>query len=104
MKSLILGLAAAASLAAALPAAAQAVDAREHHQAARIDTGVRTGALTPHEAYLLHRRQAALRRYEARVRYHHHGHLTPYARRHLGHMETRDSHMIYRQKHDAQVR
>jgi hypothetical protein len=53
MKSLILGLAAAASLAAALPAAAQPVDQREHHQAVRIEQGVRSGALTPRETLRL---------------------------------------------------
>ena len=40
MKSLILGLAAAASLAAALPAAAMPVDTREHNQAEGIEQGV----------------------------------------------------------------
>ncbi len=104
MKSLILGLAAAASLAAALPAAAQTVDQREHNQAVRIQEGVRSGALTGHEAYRLHQREARLHRYEARVRYLHHGRLTPQARRRLERMENRDNRAIYVQKHDAQVR
>ena len=104
MKSLILGLAAVASLAAALPAAAQTVDAREHNQAIRIQQGVRSGALTSAEAYRLHRREVRLHRYEARVRYRHHGHLTPWARRHLVSLENRDSRAIYHQKHDGQVR
>jgi hypothetical protein len=103
MKSLILGLAAAASLAAALPAAAQTVDQREHNQAARIEQGVRTGALTPGETARLHAREARLHRYEARVRYRHSARLTPHARRVLTHMERRDSHAIYRLKHNQRV-
>jgi len=106
MKSLILGLAgltAAASLAAALPAAAQTVDQREQNQAVRIHEGVRTGALTPGEAARLHAREARLHRYEARVRFRHNGRLTPHARRVLTRMENRDSHAIYRLKHNARV-
>ena len=103
MKSLILGLAAAASLAAALPAAAQPVDAREHNQAARIHQGVRSGALTPGEAARLHARGARLHRYEARVRLRHGGHLTAGARHRLKHLENRDSRAIYRLKHNHRV-
>ena len=103
MKTLILGLAAAASLAAALPAAAQGVDAREHNQAARIEQGVRSGELTPREAFRLHRREMQLHRYESRVRFHHDGRLTPHARRVLTRMENRDSHAIYRLKHNDRV-
>ncbi len=69
VKTLILGLAAAASLAAALPAAAQPIDAREHNQAVRVEQGVRSGALTPGEAFRLHRREARLHRVEAQVRF-----------------------------------
>ena len=105
MKSLILGLAAAASLAAALPAAAQTVDAaREHRQSERVHQGVRSGELTPKEALIIHRQEAGLHRYEARVRHHHHGYLTPQARRHLTSMERRNSRLIYRAKHNNQVR
>lgn len=103
MKTLILGLAAAASLAAALPAAAQTIDAREHHQAVRIQQGVRSGALTPGEAARLHAREARLHRFEAAVRFRHHGHLTPHARRVLTRMENRDSAAIYRLKHNGRV-
>lgn len=103
MKSLILGLAAAGALAAALPAAAQTVDPREHNQAVRIHEGVRSGALAPGEARVLDRREARLHRYEARVRFRHHGYLTPQARRHLVRMENRDSRLIYRLKHNHRV-
>ena len=100
MKTLLLGLAAAASLAAALPAFAQPVDAREHRQEQRIDQGVRSGALTRSEDMRLQRREAGLQRYEARARYQHRGHLTRYERRHLQRAENRDSRLIYRLKHN----
>ncbi len=103
MKSLILGLAAAASLAAALPAAAQPIDQREHNQAVRIHEGVRSGALTPGEAARLHAREARLHRIEARARFRHGGALTPHARRVLVRAENRDSHAIYRLKHNRRV-
>ena len=101
MKSLILGLAAAAGLAAALPAAAMGVDASEHHQAQRIEQGVHSGALTPQEAYRLHQRETQLHRYEYQVRSRHHGYLTPEARRRMARMEAHNSHVIYRLKHNG---
>ncbi len=103
MKSLILGLTAAASLAVALPAAAQTVDAREHNQAERIQEGVRSGALTPGEAARLHAREARLHRIESRVRYQHRGYLTDRARHRLQRLENRDSRAIYRLKHNHRV-
>ena len=103
MKSLILGLAAAASLAAAHPAAAQPLDAREHNQAARIHQGVRSGALTPGEAARPPAREARLHRFEARVRFRHGGRLTPHARRVLNRTENRDSRAIFRLKHNGRV-
>ena len=103
MKSLVLGLAAAATLAIALPAAAQGVDQREHNQTQRIEQGERSGALTPHEAWRAERREARLHAVEARVRARHHGYLTPRARLRLARMENRDSHLIYRLKHNHRV-
>lgn len=103
MKTLILGLAAAASLAAALPAAAQPIDAREHNQAVRIEQGERSGALTRGEAARLDAREARLHRTEARVRFRDGGYLTSHARRVVARMENRDSHAIYRLKHNHRV-
>lgn len=103
MKSLILGLAAAATVAAALPAAAQTIDAREHHQAARIEQGVRSGALTPGEARHLHRREMRLHRFEVRARFRHGGYLTRHDRRVLHRIANRDSRAIYRLKHNGRV-
>jgi hypothetical protein len=101
MKTLILGLAAAASIAAALPAAAQPVDAREHNQAERIQQGERSGALTPNEARALHRKEFRVRRFEAVARARHGGYLTRHDRKVLARMQNRDSHAIYRLKHNA---
>ena len=103
MKTLILGLAAAASLAAALPVAAQPIDAREHNQTVRIEQGERSGALTRGEAARLDAREARLHRTEARVRFRHGGYLTSHARRVVARMENRDSHAIYRLKHNHRV-
>jgi len=101
MKNLILGLVAAASLAAALPAAAQPVDAREHRQAQRIEQGVRHGDLTRGEAVRLERREARLHRVERRMRFRHGGHLNRFQRARLARMENRDSRAIHRLRHNG---
>jgi Ni/Co efflux regulator RcnB len=98
MKSLILGLIAVAGVAAALPAAAQTaaatVDARAQHQEARIQLGVRTGALTPHEARKLQHRHHKLRRIEAHMRARHGGALTRHDVKKLSRIENHDSKKI----------
>jgi len=103
MKTLLLGLAAAASLAAALPAFAQPVDATQHRQEQRIEQGVRTGALTPREEVRLHRREARTERFEQRARYEHGGRLTRHEHRRLVKMEHRNSRLIHRLKHNART-
>jgi hypothetical protein len=100
MKSLILGLIAAAGVAAALPAAAQTapvpatVDARAQHQEARIQQGVQSGALTPHEARRLQHKQHKLHRIEARMRARHGGALTGHDVKKLSRIENHDSKKI----------
>jgi hypothetical protein len=98
MKTLILGLIAAGSLAAALPAAAQTapatVDARAQHQEARIEQGVRTGALTPRETRVLQHKEHKLRRIEARMRARHGGALTRHDVKKLARIENHDSKKI----------
>ena len=101
MKTLIMGILAASTVAIALPAAAQNIDGREYRQEARIHQGVRTGQLTPFEANRLQRREFALHRQEARMRYRDYGHLTYRDRYVLEHREHRDSHAIYRLRHNA---
>lgn len=97
MKSLVLGLVAAASLAAALPAAAQpVVDARAQHQEMRINTDVRAGKITPHKAVRLERREAKVKRIEVSMRAHHGGRLTRHDKRVLTRLEKRDGRVISR--------
>ena len=88
MKSLVLGLIAAAGVAAALPAAAQTpVDARAQHQEARIQQGARTGDLTRPEARRLQRKEVKLHRIETRMKMRHGGHLTRHDIKKLNHIE-----------------
>jgi hypothetical protein len=103
MKNLILGLVAAASLAAALPAMAQTLPAREQMQHARIEQGVRSGALTPRAATHLERREMATHRLETRLRVEHGGRLTRRDHMIVRHALNRDSRAIHRMKHDHRV-
>ncbi len=102
-KPLILGLAAALIAGAALPAAAQTVDQREANQHARIEQGVRSGALTPGEAHRLHKREMRLHRTEARMRARNGGYLSRHQRHKLQRMENRDSRAIHHLKHNDRV-
>jgi hypothetical protein len=87
-------------MAAALPAAAQPVDQREHRQEQRIQQGERSGALTSGEARRLQHREGRLHRTEARMRHRHGGGLTRHERKRLQRMENRDSRAIHRLKHN----
>jgi hypothetical protein len=105
MKSVILGLIAVAGIATALPAVAQTtamtpatVDARAAHQEARIQQGVATGALTPHETRKLQHKEHKLRRIEARMRARHGGALTRHDVKKLNHIENKDSAAIAKLK------
>jgi Ni/Co efflux regulator RcnB len=100
MKTLILAVAAAATVGVAVPAAAQQVDRREHRQTERIREGVRNGALTPREAGRLHYREMRLHRTEARMRWRNGGYLSQHQRHRLNRMENRDSRAIHRLKHN----
>lgn len=104
MNRLIMGLAAFATLATAMPAFtaaanAQPVDQREAAQQARIAQGVRSGALAPRQTARLEHREARLQHQEARMRARHDGRLTHHDRRVLARHENRLSHAIYRAKH-----
>lgn len=101
MKRILLALAAAATVAAAMPASAQSVDQREHRQEQRIHQGERSGALTPGEARRLQHREARLHRTEARMRWRHGGTLSRRQRHRLNRMENHDSHAIYHLKHNG---
>jgi hypothetical protein len=106
MNRLIMGLAAFATIATAMPAFtaaanAQPVDHREAVQQARIAQGVRSGELPPRQTAHLERREAHLQRQEARMRARHGGVLTRHDRRVLARHENHLSRAIYRAKHNA---
>jgi len=93
-----------ATLVAAGPlfAGTPGLDQREHNQAHRIHQGVKSGELTRPETRRLARGEARLHRNEARAKSD--GVVTARERAHLQHEANVESHRIYRQKHDAQVR
>ena len=108
MNRLILGLAAVAALAGAVPAVttaavAQPIPAREQNQQDRIVSGVRSGALTPHETRRLETREIRTDRMQARLRERDGGALTRHDRRRVQHALNRDSRAVYRAKHNDRV-
>lgn len=99
------------SLATALPALAQTpapapaasmpkVDARQAAQAARIEQGAASGALTAREQRRLAREQKVIARAEGKAEAD--GEVTRAERRRLRHLQNGASHDIAHQKHDAQ--
>jgi hypothetical protein len=78
------------------------LDAREHHQRARIHNGVANGELTRPETRRLAAGQYHLRAAEARAKSD--GVVTGRERARLQHEANQQSRRIYRQKHDAQDR
>ena len=106
MNRIILGLAAAATVAVGLPAFtaaanAQPVNERAGTQQGRIEQGERSGALTPREAGHLENRESRLNDREARMRARDGGVLNGHQHRVLERQENRDSRAIYRKKHNA---
>ena len=96
--SVITALLAAASVGAALPAAAQVVQ-RQEAQASRINQGVRSGDLTRHEVHHLNRQQDKIARKEARMRAHHGGGLTGRDHARLERMQNHADRSIRRARH-----
>ena len=105
MNRLILGLAAFASVAAALPAVAQAQDVgyRQGEQQRRIEQGVRSGELTGRETRHLERGEARLAYRKDMMRARDGGRLTYHDRLALNRQENRLSNHIYRAKHNGRV-
>ena len=108
MNRVILGLAAIASLASALPtmtpaANAQTVGQREVNQQNRIQQGVASGRLTPGETRRMETREARLTARTDRMRARDDGHLSGRDRVALQRQENRDSRAIYRTKHNGRV-
>jgi hypothetical protein len=80
-----------------------AADAQRNvNQQARIEQGIQSGELTNHETAKLERGQAHVNRLEARAGAD--GHVGPREQQHIQHAENRQSHRIFREKHDAQTR
>jgi hypothetical protein len=75
---------------------------RNVNQQARIEQGIQSGALTNHETAKLERGQAHVNRLEARAGAD--GHVGPREQQRIQHAENRQSHRIFREKHDAQTR
>ncbi|MFL5296945.1 MAG: hypothetical protein ACJ798_11245 [Phenylobacterium sp.] len=108
MKRVLFSLAAAATLAAAIPAVAtaapwQSINQRQANLEQRIDQGIRTGDLNRPEAQRLRQQFRHLARLEAQYR-RSGGRLTYAERRDLDSRFDRLSERIYAQRHDSQVR
>jgi hypothetical protein len=87
------------SMLVAAPAFAQ-VNARQDRQHHRIEQGIRSGTLTPHEARRLHRRERSIARQERRMRWRNGGHLSRHQRHVINKRLNRTSRAIYRKKHN----
>jgi len=74
---------------------------RKDNQQDRIVQGVRSGQLTPRETSRLERQEEKINREERNMRAHDDGHLTRQDRRVLTHQQNRESHRIYRDKHNS---
>ena len=92
------------TLAVATPAFAQEtrVDRRQDRQEQRIDKGVQSGALTPHETRKLEQGQQHVEKLETRAQAD--GKVTGKEKARLEHAQDVQSKRIYKQKHDAQTR
>jgi hypothetical protein len=76
------------------------LDKMEANQQKRIDQGVATGQLTPHEANKLNEKEAMLQKHEDAAKAD--GKVTSAERKKLLREASRDSKKIRRQKHDQQ--
>ncbi len=101
-----------AAVIATLPAVAMAqaapsdvyqarIDQRQANQQERINQGVQSGQLNPHEAARLERGQTHVQNMETRAAAD--GKITGHEARRIERTQDRQSARIYRQKHDRQV-
>lgn len=74
---------------------------RKDNQQDRISQGVRSGQLTPRETAHLERQEGRINREESHMRAEDHGRLTRQDRRILTRQQNRESHRIYRDKHNS---
>lgn len=89
--------------AATAPRWHRGIEARQRHQAARIEQGERTGALSYRESERLERQAARIERQEDRFQ-RSGGRFTPRERAIVRRELNRESRAIYRQKHDGNGR
>ncbi|HTP64044.1 MAG TPA: hypothetical protein VMJ66_01540 [Geobacteraceae bacterium] len=75
------------------------IQQREQNQENRIEQGIQSGQLTPHEAGRLEGQQAKIQQNEERMKAD--GNLTPRERAKLTREQNRASRNIYRKKHNA---
>lgn len=80
------------------------INQRKTDQQDRIANGVRSGQLTAGETARLERQEGGINREERGMRAQDRGHLTRYDRRTLNRQQNRESHRIYRDKHNNRVR
>jgi hypothetical protein len=80
--------------------AAQVIQ-RDINQQKRIEHGVQSGQITPHEAAKLEHSQSRVERAQAHVLKN--GQLSPAEQRRLHHLQDKTSQQIYRETHDGQV-
>jgi len=78
------------------------IDRREARQSARIHQGVKSGELTPGEAARLRAGERHIDRMETRAKAD--GKVTPQERARITRAQNRESHRIYRYKHNDRVR
>ena len=103
MRTIFVFAASAALAAVAATPAAAGITQREAHQQQRIARGVATGQLTARETYRLERQEGRIAAYVARSRADGGG-LSPRERARIAHLQNRESHRIYRQRHDGECR
>ena len=92
--------AAALAVGVALPAAA-AINVRQTEQRASIDAGVRSGALTPHEARVLRQEQNLITRAKLHTKDRNGGHLDAAQKKRIHDMQDAAARHIDRLKHNG---
>jgi hypothetical protein len=86
------------------PAERHDIAGRKVTQQERIGQGVRSGQLTARETGHVEHQEAGINREEHGMRAQDNGHLTSQDRHTLARQQNRESHRIYRDKHNSRVR
>ena len=99
LATLALTLAAGSALAQTGPTSTPRIDLTQAHQARRIEHGLASGQLTPHQAHHLGRQQARIAAFKAQAKSD--GVVTAVERHRLAKMQRHASRSIWRHKHDG---